>query len=552
MGIETPKANPENLLSILQDAYAGKVVIPEFQRSFVWGREDVEQLLVSILEGYFIGTFLMLDTSVDKPLFPFRAVEGLEHVNPNANPQSLSTVKIVLDGQQRISSLFYVLYEPRIPLKHAKNPTRFFLQLDSALEGKTEDAVVGISVADRRRMGEMEAARREDRAIGFPLMKDSSQFYRWLYDEQHFLSSNDQRKKIESYYQTFARFIVPVVGLSPETGKENIVNIFERINSTGVNLSLFDLAVARLYLKGVRLRESWERFAQEDSQTTSVIKPEFVLKFIAIRIGKEPKKSALLDVIDELSKDQFEADWKIATRSISTAHSRMIASEGGYGAFGSSWIPYTTMIVPLSTILNEIEVRHGGEALYRKLDRWYWASVFSNRYDNAVDTKSYRDTLDVTKWFDNGETPPWLANLTAESVDLFTDEPQSAMYRGLMCLVVLTGARDFINGQAANLMSCQDDHIFPKSKFSRYPHVNSVVNRTLISSNQVKGDKKPSEFIPLLLRNHGNDESRLLQTMKSHLISPEAYECLKRDDFEGFVKLRKQTFMEVVRRKLSN
>jgi len=63
--IETPKPNPENLLSIMRDAYAGKVVTPEFQRSFVWAREDIEQPLVSILQGYFIGTFLMLDTPSD-------------------------------------------------------------------------------------------------------------------------------------------------------------------------------------------------------------------------------------------------------------------------------------------------------------------------------------------------------------------------------------------------------------------------------------------------------------------------------------------------------
>ncbi len=550
MGIETPKANPENLLSIIKDTYSGKVMIPEFQRSFVWWRENVEQLLVSILEGYFIGTFLMLDTPADKPLFPFRTVEGLKDVNPSAEPRNYSTVKVVLDGQQRISSLFYVLYEPKIPLKHAKKATHLFLQLDHALEGETENAVIGISVADRRRMEEMETATKEGRAITFSLMKDSKQFYNWLFHKQQFLSSDVQKNKIESYYQRFANFMVPVVGLSPETGKENIVNIFERINSTGVTLSLFDLAGARLYLKGVRLRESWELFEQEDSAATRDIKPEFVLKIITIGIGKEPRKSALLDAIDELSKERFEKEWSNATHSISKAHNRMAASEGGYGAFGSSWIPYTTMTVPLAAILHEIRIRKGGEALYRKLDHWYWASVFSNRYDNAADTKSYRDTKDIVKWFDNGNPPSWLDNVTADSVDLYVDEPHSAIYRGLMCLIVLAGARDFINGQAANLMQCQDDHIFPKSKFGKYTHVNSILNRTLISTNQVKSNKKPSEFIPLLLHSHSNDENRLLQTMKSHLISTEAYECMRHDDFEGFTKERKEMFLREIRQKL--
>ena len=69
--MESPKANPENLLSILADAYNGKVVVPEFQRSFLWSREGIEELLVSILKGYFVGTLLLLDTQSSDPLFPF-------------------------------------------------------------------------------------------------------------------------------------------------------------------------------------------------------------------------------------------------------------------------------------------------------------------------------------------------------------------------------------------------------------------------------------------------------------------------------------------------
>lgn len=74
---ETPKANPENLLKIVQEAYEAKVVVPEFQRSFVWERNDIQELLTSILQGYFVGSFLMLDTPSSKPMFPFRTIEGL-------------------------------------------------------------------------------------------------------------------------------------------------------------------------------------------------------------------------------------------------------------------------------------------------------------------------------------------------------------------------------------------------------------------------------------------------------------------------------------------
>lgn len=140
--IETPKANPERLLAIVKDAYEGKVVVPEFQRSFVWERRDIQELLTSILQGYFIGTFLMLDTPASNPMFPFRLIEGLEQVSNQAYFNNHSTVRLVLDGQQRITSVFYGLYGPDIPLRNSKYPHKFYLLLDAALNGDLEDVVM--------------------------------------------------------------------------------------------------------------------------------------------------------------------------------------------------------------------------------------------------------------------------------------------------------------------------------------------------------------------------------------------------------------------------
>ena len=42
--MEAPKANPEKLLTLVEEAYKAKIVLPEFQRSFVWSREDIEEL----------------------------------------------------------------------------------------------------------------------------------------------------------------------------------------------------------------------------------------------------------------------------------------------------------------------------------------------------------------------------------------------------------------------------------------------------------------------------------------------------------------------------
>ncbi|WP_448376857.1 DUF262 domain-containing protein [Fervidobacterium sp.] len=104
-----------NLLQLLEAAYKGEVMLPDFQRNFVWKREDIEELTKSLLEGMFIGTFLILDTSPN--VIPFEPVfiTGVKEVNPEvkANPH-----KLILDGQQRLTAMFYAIYCPNIPLKN--------------------------------------------------------------------------------------------------------------------------------------------------------------------------------------------------------------------------------------------------------------------------------------------------------------------------------------------------------------------------------------------------------------------------------------------------
>jgi uncharacterized protein with ParB-like and HNH nuclease domain len=95
---KAPGANPENLLTVVRQARDAQLVLPEFQRSFVWAREDIEEFLASILQHYFVGTFLILDTPSDRPMFPFRRVEGLETLDQQLQSNQYPTVRLVLDG----------------------------------------------------------------------------------------------------------------------------------------------------------------------------------------------------------------------------------------------------------------------------------------------------------------------------------------------------------------------------------------------------------------------------------------------------------------------
>ncbi len=547
--IEAPKANPEKLLAIIEEAHRGKIVLPEFQRSFVWRRENIEELLASILQGYFIGTFLVLDTAPENSIFPFRLIEGLETLQYKA--ANHSTIRIVLDGQQRITSIFYALYEPKIKLANSQNPYRFYLILDNLMDGNPDDAVRGVSLADRRRLSEMESMEQAGKAIRISLFRDSKIFYNWLYSEQNKLNK-EEKEVIEAFYRRFDDFMVPVVSVSPETGKENIINIFERINRTGISLSLFDLAVARGYTKNINLRKLLKEFHHNNQNLKNVVLPEFILKVISLIQGKEARKSVLLGSIDELDKSAFENLWKQACASLKKAYER-ITAPNGYGAFNNNLIPYSTLLVPLAALLHYVEKNYGGEAMYRKIDRWYWSSIFSKRYDQAVDSTTYRDVCDVKAWIEGKECPRWIENFANQPLDLKSvEDKKSAIYKGIMNLIVLVGAKDFINGQPANLKECHDDHIFPKSQFQNEKMINCILNRTLISkiSNEIKSSKKPSEYLPLFLKAHDNNKERLKETLLSHFITEEAWKAMEQNDFNAFIEAREKALTEEINRRI--
>jgi len=87
----------------------------------------------------------------------------------------------------------------------------------------------------------------------------------------------------------------------------------------------------------------------------------------------------------------------------------------------------------------------------------------------------------------------------------------------------------------------QDDHIFPQSIFKE----DRILNRTLISINQSKIDKKPSKYFKERVEELG--EEKIIEILQSHLIPPDALKYLLKDDLNKFMELRKYAIVNEIR-----
>jgi uncharacterized protein with ParB-like and HNH nuclease domain len=125
------------VVGLVEQAHEGKICLPNFQRDFVWTREEVADLVRSIVRGYFIGSLLLLRCDPANPPFAPIFLRGANSPHRDPRPELL-----ILDGQQRLSSLLYALTAPDLSLKDSSQRRWFFVNLDVLLAEPDSDEIV--------------------------------------------------------------------------------------------------------------------------------------------------------------------------------------------------------------------------------------------------------------------------------------------------------------------------------------------------------------------------------------------------------------------------
>ncbi len=511
------------VIGLVEQAHDGKICLPNFQRDFVWTREEVADLIRSIVRGYFIGSLLLLRCDANNPPFAPIFLRGAKPSFQEPRPEHL-----ILDGQQRLSSLIYALTAPDLSLKDSSQRRWFFLSLDVMLsEPDSDDIVFDRARRELRRLDEPEM-QYSQRVLPCTALLTQQGFYAWRDGFEDWLRSTspDRLSQYRSEWRdgwtaavtAFQTFQAPLVELPSvdESDSESIGRvcaIFEKLNSTGVELSVYDLLTARLYRSGIRLHDLWAEACaahprlrgwsrgKADEHKFGVL----VLRTLALLRGLDPKPRILID----LEPSNFAEDWRRASGAIERAL-ELITHVGpdGFGVFDKKWLPGFGLVPILAALRAEIENHQLGQTEREELRRWYWCNVFMERYSSAVESKSRKDYLEMTRhWLEGGPDPEifreaqnWIGapGFRIRSSASYA----SAVYSGVFCLLALHNARDWRRGEDIRLQELQDHHIFPQAYLRRHDiikrvDVNSIANRTLIS-NETNGrikDKAPATYI---------------------------------------------------------
>jgi len=576
--IETP--DKKHLDAIIHDLSEGKYAIPDFQRDFEWNPWDVNELLKSIFENYYIGTLLLWRASKEnidylscQPIYGFNKEARIEH--------------IVLDGQQRLSALYYAFFAPDKPFPNRKSKYYYFIKIDQMLAGNYDQAFIYQYESNSiKKLLSNEESQFEQKLFPLKFFGDRGHIWlKWLekyekyWQNKLFSDATSEREKIEEIFSSIKNeYYISYIELDREIEVEKVCDIFTRINSTGLDLSIFDLMNALLRPKEIHLKKLWQensnKFELPDPdkgkiyvlQTMSILKqtycaPKFLYylipgasKPIKLENGKLDKTILIQD------QDEFFGLWSQSVEKMLNSL-KIISNHSDLGAINPNLIPYPSML-PIFTALNvekENPVYQDRKTIEEKIRTWYWSSIFTKNYSSAVESQIAKDFIEMKTWFlDDDKVPSVIqdARRIVSNLDLESEENQnSSIYKAIFCILVKKGAKDFITYELPTYTVLEDHHIVPKSWGikNNVKYINSILNRTPISdvtNKKIMCDNLPNIYLRRMLKNSKNQKD-VYELLRTHLISEKAVEfLLKKDfgpeDFKKFLEERKKLIMREI------
>ncbi|MDB6136479.1 MAG: hypothetical protein JWM59_4722 [Verrucomicrobiales bacterium] len=578
----TKTALPDIIRSITE----GKIQLPDFQRGWVWDDEHVRSLLVSVARSFPVGAVMMLDTGGDVR-FQVRPVENLVFQGRPPEPE-----KLILDGQQRLTSLTQVLALNR-PVKTRDPRGReieryYYIDIEKALNTEQIDEAFFAVEADRKVKSNF------GRQVDLDLSTTDLECLHMMFPCNQILSPNAwasalfkiDQTKLGTYFQfqekilnAFNSYHIPVIALGKTTSKEAVCLVFEKVNTGGVSLTVFELITATFAADGFNLRDDWFGSAvrktegryqrlKRDLMISGVSSTDFIQAITLlethrkrqadIAIGRSGKQASAVSAkkvsMLSLRLEDYQR-WADEVEKGFILVAKFLKKECFYSPRD---MPYRTQTVPLAALLTTLKQRWLEPKIHSKLSQWFWCGILGELYGGAVETRIANDLEEVLAWIDDDKAIPrtvYDANFQPNRLNTLRSR-NSAAYKGINILVLREGASDFFWKAGIQELDATDvnldiHHIFPKDWCGRHGiesrRADCIINKTPISykANRMIGGKAPSDYLQSI-QNHrqvqisNEDMDKLLA---SHRIDPAT---MRTDNFELFFANRRLALLEIV------
>lgn len=563
------QTNDRPISELMQSVENGNAQLPDFQRGWVWDDNRIKALIASITNGYPVGAAMFLEYGNANIRFKYRVIEG-------SPAQNVVPSELILDGQQRLTSIYSSLYSPNpvhTRTDKGKDIQRYYyIDIEKALDPSVDRVDAIISVPETRKITsnfgrdidlDLSSQEKEFEHKMFPLniILDTPKTFLW---QQEYLKYHNNTVVTE--YMDFQTKIImpviqykmPVILLDKNTPKEAVCQVFENVNTGGVSLTVFELVTAIFAMDDFELRKDWEdrqkKYFEEDLLSV-ITATDFLTACTLLSTYKKGgtvscKKKDVLN----LSLEEYKKYVEDLTAGFVEAE-KILQEER---IFSSKDLPYTTQFIPLAVLCtlladgNQIKVTN----VKNKIKQWYWCGVFGEMYGGANETRYVYDVVGVMDWIsDDTKVPRTVQESFFNPTRLLGLQSRlSAAYKGIMALVLKNHCQDFISGREMDFTVYKAEnidihHIFPRAycESKKYDKTlwNSVVNKTPItySTNREIGGVAPSAYLSKI-ENKGQVAGDVLDKyIGTHWID---VSCCRNDDFHGHIISRAKMLLAAI------
>ena len=497
----------------------GTVKIPQFQRDFVWTRAMSARLLDSVIKGYPIGTFILWSTH--ERLRSVRNLGGIELPDTPAG----NAVKYVLDGQQRLTSLFVTLNGLKIRRDGAEDDfSRMWLDLQA---GEDEELVL------------LDVEGRGDKEV--ILLNDL------LHGEFDFLASfpKEAQAHIKLYKNRIESYQFSVVQVK-DAPIDIATEIFTRLNVGGKPLTPFEIVAAKTYdaPSGFDLAEKFHDLIAELRDIEYETLPESnVLQSISILAVRDSRKKAIL----RLGKSQVIDTWPQMEDGLKMAIDYF---RNAYGIPASRLLPYPALTIPFTYFFHHHKKNPTGNRA-RYLEDFFWRVSLSGRYSQGLEGRVLQDVFRMDEILANRRPSyDWAVDVSPAFIEQngYFSVGRSFI-KALLCLLARKGPRSFDtnipvildNDWLRQANSKNYHHFFPKSWLKKRGvpsrRINHIANITLVDdylNKKVIKALAPSVYVTRFAR----ENKGLQRTLATHLIGRPDTWGIEQDDYDLFFAKR--------------
>jgi hypothetical protein len=479
-------AGETKISDLIKEIRQADLILPEFQRGYVWDRNKVKSYLNSLYRGYPTGSFLIWKT----PTPP--------KVKGEILPEESKSYRLILDGQQRLTSI-YVLMEGKAPPFYEGEKLFFdlycnVLKEEFAYYKKSEmhQNIEWVPVTTFFKQG-----------LPSFIQSQSAEAKEYYFQNFDKLTQLDQIRSYLYYQKDLT-----------ELDMQRVVDVFNLVNTSGTRLSKSDLALAHICSLWPEAREEF-REAQDRHRKLNF---HFDLSFYTRCTTIVATGSALYEPLHRTPIDEVKAAWPKVTKALDYV---LNVLRGDAYIDSAATFPSTTVVIPLVAYLALTDRSHLATESKRSFLHWMYAAMMWGRYSGSSETKLQAD-VEALK----ADDPPakLRENLIAdrgrikvEAKDLEGAGVSSPFFPMTYIVARSRGAVDWFNGVSlyqkaiGQSFGLEVHHIFPQALLYKSGYesadpthkrmVNEIANLAYLTKQANLGisAKKPEAYLPKVL-----------------------------------------------------